>query len=352
MRLAASRSARRGAASVEMALCMLVIVPVFLYALFLDDLLRYSLDAQETALSTVWDFTVQNYTRPLPTSSSRPPTGGSSTVQKHARLMFCDHESGKDQYSSKDCDDQGHHTALAAHVCWLNQDARQVTCDSPDGSAASIGAGPLHSRYQEAFTNGGLIRCSARAVVENYLLPRKFLSEFSDDKEVVDLTKEKWSGDIHANSIEGTTTNAYFLKEQRLAILTDTWALTKPADIRPGKKQGELHDRVANVYSNRTNIGYLEMEAGLLLFSSRAGGSLISQHYLPLAAKGDDPRQPNIAIKPHLSGMQTPSERIKQENRQSYYFNTEWRDWDQDLNRKTYEKRGPNYMGGKQPESY
>ncbi|HEY0093945.1 MAG TPA: hypothetical protein VGB96_06455, partial [Archangium sp.] len=65
-----SRRVARGAAAVEMALSMLVFVPIFLYALFLDDLLRYSLDAQEAALSTVWDFTVQDYSRPLPESPS------------------------------------------------------------------------------------------------------------------------------------------------------------------------------------------------------------------------------------------------------------------------------------------
>ncbi len=367
MRSAISRSSQRGAASVELAICMLVIVPVFLYSLFLDDLLRYSLDAQETALSTVWDFTVQDYTKPLPTSgTTSSPAGGLSTVQKQARLMFCDHESGKDRYDEmvpttnpdgtsgtnyKDCEDQDHHTALAAHVCWINPDAKQVTCDSPDKSVGSIGAGPLHSRYHDSFTNGGLIRCSARAVVENYLLPKKFLPEFSDDKEEVDLTKKKWSGNVHDNSKQGTTTDAYFIKEQRLAILTDTWALTTPANIRPGTKSGEFYDRVNNIYSNPTNVGYVEMMAGAALYFSQAAQSLISPAYLPMA-KGDDPSKPNISIKPHLASMQTPSERIKQETSTRYYFNTEWRDWDQDRNRKTYDKRGPYYMGGKQAESY
>ncbi|NTX57583.1 hypothetical protein HR086_40425, partial [Myxococcus sp. CA039A] len=60
MRTSRHRAAR-GAAAVETALCMLVIIPVFMYALFLDDLLRHTLDSQETALSTVWDYAVQDY---------------------------------------------------------------------------------------------------------------------------------------------------------------------------------------------------------------------------------------------------------------------------------------------------
>jgi hypothetical protein len=358
-----------------MAICMLIIVPVFLYALFLDDLLRYSLDAQETATSTVWDFAVQDYSKDLPTAGTKSkPFGGLSVVQKHARQMFCDHESGKDRFNDmvtvtnddgtsgqnyKDCEEQDHHKSLAAHVCWVNDNAKQVTCDTPDRSVGKLGATSLHSSYESTFTHGGLIRCSARAVVENYLLPKKFLPEFSDKKGEVNLTKERWqdSSKVHENAQSGTKTNAYFIKEQRLSILTDTWALTKPADVRPGNKSGELYDRVANVYQNRFNIGYNQMDLGARAFFSQAASGLLNPAFVSLGMTedseplgSDNPHSPNIGIKPHLKSMTTPSEKIDQEGSSRYYFNTEWRDWDQDRNRKTYQARGEFYMGCKTAE--
>ena len=350
----ALQRAPRGAASVEMALCMLVIIPVFLYALFLDDLLRYSLDVQEATVSTMWDYTVQDYA-----AVQRKARFNPWNVQHYARLMFCDHESGKNRYDDitaggkfKDCAEEDHHqgTALTAHVCWINGDAKQVTCEGPDASVGDLGADGLHAGYATDFNHGGLIQCSARAVVENYLLPKQFLPEFSDGKEKVDLSKERWRGSgYHENAEKGDKTTAYFIKEQRMAILVDTWALTRPADVRPGEKKGELYERVERVYSSRQNPGYAQMERGAMNFFSRARNSLLNPSYVPPTG-GDDPRTPNLSIKPHLRGMETPSERIRQENSNSYYFNTEWRDWDQDRNRKTYQKRGEHYLGCQRPE--
>ncbi|HYO57628.1 hypothetical protein [Archangium sp.] len=364
-----SRRSARGAASVEMAICMLVIVPVFLYALFLDDLLRYSLDTQEAALSTVWDLTVQDY-------SSK---GDPSTVQHHARLMFCDHESGKERYASmtshtgsegkttsnySDCEGQDHHESLAAHVCWLNDNAEQVTCVGPDKSVGAVNAGGLYDDYHARFTKGGLYKCRARAVVENYLLPKSFLPEFSNDHETVNLTKDQWQGSVHENSTKGTKDNAYYIKEQHLAILTDTWALTDAVDIRPGQKDSgnALYQRVANVYQNRKNPGFEEMDKAAVSFFSDASDSLLNPSMTrPLAKafpgstevmKADDPRRPNISIKPHPRGDGTePTETIRQGGSGSQdYFNTEWRDWDKDRNRETYKKRGEFYMGCEDPE--
>ena len=139
---------RRGGAAVELALSMLLIVPVFMYALFLDDLLRFTLDLQEAVLSTGWDFTIQNYNKALPTKN------GASQVQSNARLMFCDHESGHEAFdgedgSSADCNGEEHHKHdVVAHICWLNGNAKQITCPDADTSVGAL-SDSLYSTYKD-----------------------------------------------------------------------------------------------------------------------------------------------------------------------------------------------------------
>ncbi|RKI06319.1 hypothetical protein D7Y15_31085 [Corallococcus sp. AB030] len=348
----------RGAASVEMALSMIVLIPIFMYALFLDDLLRYSLDAQEAAVTTIWDFTTQDYTKALKQSGGggSGPQGGSSNVQHNARLTYCDHESGIDRPDAMsgsnyaDCEDLDHHLAVVAHVCWMNDKAKQVTCEAPDTGAASLGG--LAGQYQGQFTNGGYIECSARAVVENYLLPEQFLPEFSKKE----LTKKNWKGEgnVHSNAQAGKEGemsaggNAYFLKEQRMSIITDTWALTEDADISPSDSSGEFYERVDYVYSNVT--GAMTMKSSMMDFRSALTQDLLDGAMLFMFE--DSPNNPYVSIHPHLANMQTPANTVDQEG-STRYFNQEWRDWDNDKNQNTYKhgQRGEWYMGCKDPES-
>jgi hypothetical protein len=336
---------RRGAASVEMALSMIVLIPIFLYSIFLDDLLRYSLDAQEAALSTVWDFTTQDYT-----------VSAGPNVQRNARLTFCDHESGLDRTDKKggdgsylDCSDPDHHKAVVAHVCWLNDDeskARQITCSAPDtGAGGSME--PRHRMYQGQFTNGGLIQCDAKAVVENYMLPEQFMPQFSKEQKLV---KHKWQGDVHGNAQAGRTETAYFLKAQQMSLITDTWALTKEADEEPGSKSGEMYDRVNFAYNR--SLKYASMVSSYATFSQKITQDLLS----PLAlVMGDSPLTPNVAIKPHDGRTPTPSISIGQEGRGgrgANYFTTEWKDWDTNKSEGIYKhgQRGDWYMGCKDAE--
>ncbi|MBJ6761225.1 hypothetical protein JGU66_10655 [Myxococcaceae bacterium JPH2] len=371
-KLLRQRRHMRGAAAVETALSMIVFIPVFMYAIFLDDLLRYSLDSQEAALSTVWDFTVQDYSKDLKKAGAKAPAGGASVVQKQARLMFCDHESGTDRPTEfvtvpssdpdgdetvnyKDCADTDHHKALVAHVCWVNANAKQVTCEAPEKGAGGLGV-PIHKEFMSKFTNGGIIKCSARAIVENYLLPETLFPQFS---EVDKLTKKHWQGGAaatHTNSQQGSSDNAYYIKEQRLAILTDTWALTDDADIRPGDKKGEFYNRVENIYQNKFNIGYpLVVTYSAQFFANAISDQLLSPALLATRLTGpimgleaDDPTRPAVAIAPQKGAE--PTEEITVAGSKTRFFNTEWQDWDKNRTRDSYKKRGNNYMGCKQAE--
>ncbi|WP_223642477.1 TadE/TadG family type IV pilus assembly protein [Corallococcus sp. EGB] len=350
------RRGHRGAASVEMALSMIVLIPIFLYAIFLDDLLRYSLDAQEAALSTVWDYTTQDYSKDLPQNRS----GSAGTeIQYFSRLTFCDHESGIDRTDRQggdgsylDCSDPDHHKAVVAHVCWMNSNAKQVTCEAPDRGAGSS-VEPRHRMYQNEYTKGGLVKCSARAVVENYMLPETFLPQFGKEPKLV---KKNWKGegDVHSNAeagVGGEDGNAYFLKEQKLAIITDTWAITENADREPGDKGGgEMYSRVDFVYSRSPK--YATMAQAYATFSQKITQDLLS----PLAlVMGDSPLKPNLAVKPHDGRTPTPSISMAQEGRgggKANYFTTEWKDWDSNKSEAIYKhgQRGEWYMGCKDAE--
>lgn len=339
-----------------MALCLLVILPVFFYALFLQDLLMHVLQAQEAALSTPWDYTVQDYAR-------EPENGeafaGFGQTQGLARQTYCDHESGIDSLHEQkpECqDDLSHHKELVAHVCWLHKDAQQVRC-TVGGEGSGVGAFgvPLHQAYMNEFGRGGLIRCSARAGVQNYLLRPDLFSEFSRVK----LSRAKVDGNTHENAEEGKweddahglAGNVYMLPWEQLAIVTDTWALTEAADVRPGTSGGDLHTRMASLYQHDENPGFAQMSSAAVEFVSGAIGDRVLAPGLRLGANakagpaGDDPRQPSLAIKPHAEGADSPSEEVTQQGSRVGYFNSEWRDWEQDNNQRTYEARGNWYMG-------
>lgn len=348
---------------------MLVIIPVFMYALFLDDLLRHALDGQETALSTAWDYAVQDY----PTPPKDPPEGGPEPfngftgAQYYARVMFCDHESGLDSFGpgkGPECEnDEGHHQELSAHACWLNPGAQQVQCtlNQPDPNAGG-GGGPvgaynvsLHQSYMDQFGKGGLIRCSARLGVQNYLLPKSFLQDFSK----VGLARQtmrradgihnnaQGSGDLQDDP-RGLEGNVYLLPWERIAIVTDTWALTKEAKLERGTKDGDaenLYVRVAQVYKNQDNSGYSQMTSAAEAFVNETTQEVLSPDVaLDKMDPGDDPREPSLSIVPFPESG-GPQQEVEQYGSNASYFNSEWRDWDADNNEATHNARGNNYLG-------
>lgn len=335
----------RGAASVETAISMIIIIPVFMYALFLDDLLRYAADVQETVTSTPWDFTTQDYNQPnekgLKNVGATAPAGGGTAVQHLARLMYCDHESSGDSYNdSQDCDALDHHEgrAVSGHVCWLNSGAHQVTCEAVDTSVGSLGG--QYDDYKGEFGTGGLFQCHAKAVVENYLMPKTFLQKFSQ----VDMSKENWkdaSGDIHSNAVAGTNDTAYYLAQQDFAIITDTWALNDSPEsgvdlaVEPGTKSGPVYDRVNNVYSGNTGYTYFNT------MNTTFRTALFAKNLL-IPGVGDNPATPNVSTPPP---GQSTQEIDQDEGGSQNYFSTPWQDGAGDAYRETYDARGDFYMG-------
>lgn len=333
-----SSSQQRGAASVETALCMLVIIPVFTYALFLDDLLRYASDLQEAVTSTPWDFTIQNFNKPgeggLKQVGASDPPAGQTAVQHNARLMFCDHESSGDSYNqAQDCDSLDHHDgkALSGHVCWLNSDAHQVSCETVRTNVGDFSDSVFGSYKGAHGNNGGLFECHGRTVVENYLMPKTFLQKFSK----VDLSKENWKhkgSDYHGNAQSGTNDTAYYLEQVRFAIVADPWALNdKGLRATPGTRSGEVWDRVNSVYTNNTAQSAATAAADLFLAQAVSQGLLGDISADPVGT-------PNISF----AASGTSSVDVPQSGGQQGYYSTPWRDQPyQD----THSGRGDYYMG-------
>ena len=218
----------------EMAISMLVIVPVILYALFMDDLLRFRLDAQEAAVSSVWDFTNRSY---------QQRTGSANdayAVQHVDRLIFCDHSSAFDSFNrNQDCEDPRHHVAVAGHVCWLIGGSEQVTCKLADAKlGTSFTGGPAMmpaNKFVSSYNKGGFFTCEAKEAVLNYLIPKHFFTQFT----TVKLTdKKKSKGNVHTAASGAGQDAVYDLPREQLGLLADTWAMNDIPDIDPGKKGG------------------------------------------------------------------------------------------------------------------
>lgn len=204
----------RGSAAVETGILMLVLVPLIMYTLFLEDVLFYRLDLAESVLSSTWDFHHHDYRHQADDKIQY-------NTQHNNRLTYADHTSAWNTYQEPIWDtDNGHaehHQALTAHQCWLAQGAKQVTC-SIDQSVGSSIAGEFGQ-----MNHGGQAKCYAILGVENYFIPQQFMQWWAKQ----DMTEQqRWtaeSGDaaIHQNARQ----DPYVFPEENFSVMSDPWAL-------------------------------------------------------------------------------------------------------------------------------
>ncbi|RMG19751.1 MAG: hypothetical protein D6729_04480 [Deltaproteobacteria bacterium] len=322
---------------VETAISMIIIVPVILYSLYLYDALSYKLDLQEAITGAAWDFTTRDY-------QAESTSAIQGSVQRNNRLTWCDHTSAYDSYDRNyDCENEGHHKAVAAHACWLGDGAKQVTC-SIDTGYANYYLQPAITGFHGRFTHGGFVTCDARLSVANYLVPQEFLQQFHGDHKLFE--RDQLSGSVHDASASG---NVLVLEGQPFGLLVDTWALNRdgnnPWQISPDQKRGEIYDRVNTIYQR--NLGYVTTVAASADFFATAYSKDLLNPAFPLLM-GDNPLTPNISIRKGLPGDQT----IRQEGRNAKYFSYPWKDWARDPYLRSSQARGNNYMGNKRPEEF
>jgi hypothetical protein len=165
---------RRGAAATELVVLMVTVIPLIFYVIFLQDLLLYRLDQQETITSAPWDFAVVNYQK------EKYRQGMMDSVNVSNQLQFCDHTSAYDSYTDSDCNGreamEHHNAALAAHACWVSSGAaQQVLCNTDRNFMVGIQHANVQ-RWHGDFGTGGLTQCSARLAAFNKFVPQKFLN--------------------------------------------------------------------------------------------------------------------------------------------------------------------------------
>ena len=102
---------RRGQATVELAVTLVVLIPLTMYTLFLEDFNSYFLDWQEAITTSPWDFTAADYSTTV---------NADGAVAHNNRREFCDHTSAYTSFDANyECNSNIHHKALTAHECWL-----------------------------------------------------------------------------------------------------------------------------------------------------------------------------------------------------------------------------------------
>jgi hypothetical protein len=204
----------RGAAAVETAILMLVLVPLIMYTLFLEDVLFYRLDLAESVFSSTWDFHHHDYRHQADDQIQY-------NTQHNNRLTFADHTSVWNTYQDQAWDtDNGHaehHQALTAHQCWLAKGGKQVTC----GIDQSVGGG-IAGEFS-SLNHGGQAKCHAILGVENYFIPQQFMQWWAKQ----DMTgQDRWTAEsgqavIHDNARQ----DPYVFPEEYFSVMADSWAL-------------------------------------------------------------------------------------------------------------------------------
>jgi hypothetical protein len=226
----------RGAAAVETAVLMIVLIPLIMYTLFLEDLLAYRLEQDETVYSSAWDPAAFDFRHNLPVGSKAEVTLSDgadivSYVSKANRLIYGDHTSAYNDYQNTEAslNDNYHHQALTAHQCWLSKTGQQVVCDvDQDIGRVDLTFGFLLRNA------GGQFTCTARLGVQNYFLPQRFLQSFSQ----VNFTKQ--DRHLRGNSIDPPVhqeakTDAYAFPMGAFSVIHDSWALNWVKDGAPGR---------------------------------------------------------------------------------------------------------------------
>ena len=159
---------------------MVVVIPLTMYTLFLEDFNSYYLDWQEAITTSPWDFTAADYSKTV---------NADSAVAHNNRREFCDHTSAYTSFDADyECNSNIHHKALTAHQCWLvkntgkegnKRKGKQVTC-TLDASPGKIDRADCTAAQ---YNHGGLGECTAALGVQNYFIIHSFLDAGSSQPE-------------------------------------------------------------------------------------------------------------------------------------------------------------------------
>lgn len=247
----------RGGAMVEFALLQIALVPLLLYAIFLMDVPHLMLETQETAISTVWDYSTRN-----DEGGAAGPSGGDADIAAHITrlnsVLWSDHTSAyeagvyPDEPNYQDIDwatgnpHHLHHTGFGAQYAFqfTNGPDTQLNCNMANRDALTFDSTDFDSDLSWAvdpafrsfagsdFALGGVGRCFVTAYIYNYIVPQQFLQEFSR----TDMTKMSYRGENGvaggetAHDWQGDTSAINNIPiRAEAAVAFNTWALRNGA---------------------------------------------------------------------------------------------------------------------------
>lgn len=275
--------AARGQAAVELAVTMIMLVPLIFFALFLEDFAYYKTEGQEPVVAAASDFVIPDYMKAAPTDGD---------LARFNRLKFCDHTAGYDSYDVQfECNappggggsggaggglsttgesgaQMGHHHATGAHQCWLGG-GKELHCNISKGvDALAIPASqPFLTFYGTNWNNGGIAECTAQLKIFNWIIPRQLgqkgawwnktagkapggggggdqdqlalqgKGQFANGSGDVTGDQREWKDynfqQIHDDGKNNTQMGSWLLDEVKLQTVVDPWALTHIAAINP-----------------------------------------------------------------------------------------------------------------------
>ena len=273
------RPREEGAAVVETAILMLILVPLLLYAAFSGEAGMHLIETQEQVVASLWDFSMYPYrldkTHGSPKHEDKNKRGSINStslieeISSPNRVQYVDHDSSfsnaaifKDGNNYVEAKEESYRTEAFVSVthCDANnnncQDNRpqnyegtyvhEVACvleeenignfteGSKLGGSKTIssvtvnlsGVGAVRAK-----ANGGLVKCQAKARLKNYLLPKTFLPEFNSTELYGGEHYSKEDGPVQDGKNVTQMANgglSDIVVRHRFVLLTDHWGLNEP----------------------------------------------------------------------------------------------------------------------------
>jgi hypothetical protein len=274
----------RGGAMVEFVVLNVVLVPLLLYAIFLMDAAYLKLDLQETVVAGVWDFSQRNSEPPADTGAVGPANNFNANngmelqaTAKALRIVYADHTSAFDDggelgsagygnatrlrgNGNGDRNSPGghmrHHTGFGAQYTFRfkpppdnheDDDEEEGTHsgDPLEGVGTELDTqfkcrivtdmgwslDPNMTAFgQSGYNAGGEARCSSIAFIYNYIIPEKFLQEFSETDKLTAMKRRRDATPEKAHEYQGQGgRTGNIVAEETAAISFNTWALRNGA---------------------------------------------------------------------------------------------------------------------------
>jgi len=287
------RARRRGQATVEMAILMVILVPTLLYVLTADDLLRYRLNLQEVVVASPWDYTHLDY-------EGRNVAG--EALQEHLRRAYANVNVGHSAEAA--ASPTGEKTAPMTFAGWDEAGSQRVSCERRGIAEELPNSSGLAQALAGQANRGGLYACNAALGVRNVLLVNRFFQEWAGDVEVTDKTQGGAAGDAAAT---------WGLNRQHFSVMADTWAMTRVEGVDPStSSRGKtLYRRVQSIYNASAN--HASAQASAMQLASRGqsigvlNSAIITQD--TDAGTGDNAGTPEVGFStgapPSIKGFET-----------------------------------------------